>query len=407
MSRRRLEVGADGMANVLLLRNPIPRHLSLVAWGANDVPAVSWKRAGMDASQVLREPPTAADISMVDMRGASSFISETLDAWRVTIADVLRTPLSPEERGARVRALTLQAGARISAYAHAATAASLSAVSASYKTVGLKLPEPPDASTLDGELDRRRFMSGVEQASGALSDRVLSMMRDSSLDDGSMSLTEAILASFGGAANVFDRWALSMPAGVVGVHQPDASIKNSPENPMTIEDLQRLAQENPVAFLTAFKSALEAVQKSAPDVAKKFMWGDTGVTQESPEAILAMLNDLSSGAAFQGIIASAVGSIDLNAVATGDSPQVAATMRAGLGKILAHELATNPTGELAASIKASVAESVAKAVSGALEAVLAGTGNNDPANSGGFDFGFKADEEDNDPLKVYLPGQSR
>ena len=137
MTKRTLEVDAEGMANVLVLGHPIPRALSVVAWGANDEPAVSWKSADAptatsssameDPALILRTPPSA-DVIQVDSlskQGIQAFVSETLDALNATSQQVLATPLSAAERSSRIRALHSQAGARVAAFAAAILPASV------------------------------------------------------------------------------------------------------------------------------------------------------------------------------------------------------------------------------------------------------------------------------------------
>ena len=431
-TRRKLDVGSDGMADVLVLTDPIPRHVSLVSWGANDRPAVSWKNAAPPA-EVLRSPPSSdvVDISSLNMQRVQGFISETLDAWGATVSEVLATPLSAAERSSRVQALTVQAGTRIAAFSAAVTTKGLAGATRSYKTVGLQIPEPPSASTLQGELDRRQFMAGIEQASAAVTDRVLSLMRDSG---DFPSITEGIMSTFHDIAIGFASWAASMPAGVVGVGaKPEATQNagsrnskadqakldkimallaelgatksNSSEKSImsiTVADLQRLADEDPVGLITAIKSALDTARNKAPDVAKKFMWGETGVMQESTEAILAALGNMQSGDALASLIAQAVGGIDVGTAAETDNTQVAATMRSALSKHITSEITKNPEGDLAVAVKGLVEPSVTEAITESMKALLNGSHANESAAPFGMD-GFMV-PEDSDPLAVDMPG---
>ena len=99
---------------------------------------------------------------------------------------------------------------------------------------------------------------------------------------------------------------------------------------ITIADLQRLAEENPVGFMTAVKTALETTKKQAPEVAQKFVWGETGVEQHSAAEILAALGSMQGGQMIVSMIASAVSGIDVSTVAERDNVQVASTMRSGI-----------------------------------------------------------------------------
>ena len=225
VSRRQLDVGSDGKAPVLLLTDPIPRHLSIVNWGANDTPAASWKSAEgqVMAYHTLRSPPgaTVTNASTVNAQVLTEFLNETMSAWVAAMAGCFAKPLESADRGAQMRALTVQAGARISA---AATALGKSAQTAasSHKVADLELPELPTDSTLQGEIDRRSCVKYLEEASAALIDTSMRLMAEGG------SVTENILAAFGDVANAFSQWAGSLPRGVVGVSsQPSATERAS------------------------------------------------------------------------------------------------------------------------------------------------------------------------------------
>ena len=435
-TRRRIEVGADGMADVLCLTDPIPRHLSIVSWGANDRPATSWKSANPDMApqEVLRTfPADAVDVAKMNLQRVQGFIGETLDALVASYASVLKNPLRSADRGAQVRALTSQAGARIAAFA-TAVAPLIAGVTKTYKTAGLTLPDPPTSSTLQGELDRRQFMASAEQASAAITDMVLSLMRDSG---GFATATEGILSLFGQVGSQFAQFAASMPDGVVGVVQtPDATenagrrnkttdqsklntiltllqelgaeLPTSTENvamSITIADLQRLAEENPVGFMTAVKTAMEVTKNRAPEIVQKFVWGESGVSQHDPAAILAELGSFQSGDALLSMITGAVAGIDVGTMAEKDNTQVASTMRSALATHVTESIKADPNGELAQSIKAALAPHIAGAVADSMKMVLQGM-QGSGSDSTPFGMGsFSAD--DSDPLAVALPSASR
>lgn len=513
MSRRRLDVGADGKANVMLLTDPIPRHLSIVSWGANDRPATSWKSADAP-SQVLRSPPgmQAIDVGGLSLQRVQHFVTETLDAWGAVVQEVLATPLSAAERASRIQGHTAQAGARIAAFT-TAVAPRLASATASYRSVAdLSLPIPPDASTLQGEIDRRRFVAGLEQASAVVMDKVLNLMKNS---DGK-SPTENILALFGQVGGVFAKWASSMPSGVVGVsvtenawqvasgstgataghsHSYSTNDKQTgeadghshPVNPgtlftgaagdpphrhkiseglawgkfgsardnpatnprksaevtqnagsrhnkrdkaklnqilalardilgveeqsteksmtITLEDLKSIAGADPVGFLNVLNDAFTAAKSLQPEEAKKFMWGDTGVESHTVESIMGPLRDMIASDQLAGLIASAVGGVNLDQAASGDSPQVAATMRSAFAKVITHELTNNSDGELATAIKSAVAPSFAEAIRRSLESIVQGdapTGDMSAFGLGGFSV-----EDGDDPLAVELPSLNK
>jgi hypothetical protein len=355
---RRLEAGADGMAEVLLLTEPIPRHVSLVDWGANDAPAVSWKTANPTAAHlVLRSPPSGKVASALTVDGPTlrEFVGETLDAWMACVDSVLASSLQAGDRAAQIQALTVQAGARIAA-ALKILGPAAAAAAAAHKSAGLKVPEVPTATTLEGEIDRRRLRAAMEAASAFLIDVSLEAAK---LTSGA---TEAVLSAFSQVAGVFCKATSSLPAGVVGA----ATSKSSPrsENLMTLANLQALAAEDPVGFLKTIRAAVEAAKKSGDDgvkVAQKFMWGETGVDPYDPSGILSSLVGFQDGTALQGAIASAVGGIDANK-ATGAGMTVAATMRKALRSLILADIKAEPEGEFAIAIKTLVAEDVATTV---------------------------------------------
>lgn len=421
MSRRKLQVGPDGKADVMLLTDPVPRHLSIVNWGANDRPATSWKSADAPM-EVLRSPPSMVDINGVSLASIQSFMVETLDAWEAVIAQVLSTPLSAAERGARVRGHTIQAGARAAALA-AAIGQKASQATKTYKAVDLSLPEIPTASTLQGELDRRHFSAAVQQASAALIDMTISAM---SGEGEGHSSTESILNAFAQAAKLFEEWAVSLPDGVVGISQEAPSetqnagarhsqadkaklnqvltlltdilgeddLPTTTENSaMNIEDLKSLAENDPVGFLSIIKTAVKNAKKEGVTDTRKFMWGETGVDPHSVQEVMGPLRDMLNGELLAGLISGAVSGVDVNGAATGDSPQVASTMRSAIGKALAAELESKPEGEVATAIKTAVAGSVAEAIKQVMEQVLtSGSLPNTTQNSGGIMDGFGHDD---------------
>lgn len=460
--RRQLKVGADGMAEVTVLGDPVPRHLSIVSWGANDRPAQSWMSA-LPPEQQLREPPTVVemDAAAIDLAGIKGFIDETMSAWRTTMVAVLDHPLSSEERGARVRALTSQAGARVAALAAAATSG-IARAAKSYKSVTIEVFAAPTESTLQGEIDRRHFLAGVDGNSAYLVNAAITSMRE--ITDGSM--TEAILGHFGEIANVMAAWAESLPAGVVGVAakpvaasamagarhsqidlakleiiktligdltsvpaEPPAPTPPTPAETteramiITLKDLQACADADPVGFVALCQKAFTAAQAKAPAGTLKFMFGETGVDQYDPTAILNALRGMNPGDGLLALIAGAIGGVDINSLAANGGTQVAASMksvttvptaleiggslRAGFARVVAAEIKHNPTGEVAAAVRELVAPSVASAISGTLKAFLdGGSQPTNPAGFGGFDGAFPIPENE-DPLEVAMPQLNR
>ena len=461
MTKRALEIGPDGMANVLVLSNPIPRALSVVSWGANDEPAVSWKSAvsgefksADEAHVVLRSPPSA-DVIKVDeitQDSVTNFAAETLSALRATIEQVLSTPLNPSDRATRVQALHSQAGARMAAFAAAISATKLKTAVRTYKSADLKLPEAPTQSTLNGELDRRAFLSGLEQASAFLTDRTLSSIKD----PGSFkTATAAILAAFGQAGHALAQWAAAMPAGVVGVPQEPATTENAgarqvadvatarriidlmrgvlgePPSPTTTEKqimltitmLAALADQDPKGFWdVASKAFSDLSPEDRLSVSKKFEWGENGVTPHDPSGILGQIPGIQGDQPILGMILSAVTGIDVNRVAQ-DNVQVAsmrsaptatvrseaqakfeAQIRTGLMNQVAKELESNPGGPLALEVKKLVAPDVAEAVKQAIQHVVTTINASGDEPSNDATWGFQVPESEMESaLKTAVP----
>lgn len=404
MKIRRLNVDEAGMAEVVLLTDPIPRHVSLVGWGANNAPAVSWKAADPTAAHlVLRSPPTgkAADPLKVDGPAFRDFIVETLDAWSSCMDSILATPLQPGDRGAQMRAITVQAGARIAAAVKVLGSAAQQAA-LSHRSAGLKLPSIPMTTTLQGEIDRRVIRSAIEAASAYLLDACLESAKGGST-------TEHILSAFAAAADAFAGAASTLPAGVVGAAVAAKSARpNVPgtETPMlTLASLQALIAEDPIKFLETLQAAVVAAKAKGPDgvsVAKKFAWGETGVEPHDPGQILAGLVGFQNGEALQQAIANAVAGVDV-AKATGTGVTVAATMRSAFAKFIASEISANPVGELAIAVKSLVAPDVATAVTESLRRVIDG-GHMGGGEQDGMDF--ELPEGTDISLAADLPGLS-
>lgn len=483
-TRRRLEVGSDGMADVMILTNPIPRHISIVSWGANDAPAQSWKSASQEASaqQILRSfPAESVKIDNLALTHIQAFVKETMDAWVAACADVLRNPLRSADRGAQIQALTVQAGARIAAYS-TALSSRLGPATKTYKSQGLTLPKVRTATTLQGEIDRRNYMTGLTEATAALTDNIITMMKNPST---TISVTEGVLNMFAEAGHFFSSWAASWPDGVVGaataevpvdskkgsgttdtggvipheheyttgdnrtgsvvgalgdvephshpvnpgtlytglagkrphrhkipeslawLPQKNTSHPTSTENAMnfTITDLQRLAEDNPVGFITAIKTAIESAKQRAPEVAQKLAWGDTGVEQHNVSDILSTLGSMEGGEMIMRMIAGAVSGIDVNNRAQMDNTQVASAMKSGMVKYVISEISENPDGELSSAIKSALAKDIAEAVSESMKMVLNSMQTGD--EGGPFGFGNFEVPENDDPLAAAIPSAGR
>jgi hypothetical protein len=402
-SRRQLNVGPDGTAEVVLLTNPIPRHLSIVDWGANDRPASSWKSAS-PPGDVLRDPPGPQAIQRA---GASAdelvgFIDETLDAWETVLIDVLDRPIAASDRAARVIACTNQAAARVAALAVAVGHAKMAEV-ASQRRVDLQPHMRLEANT-ETQIDRNAFVRSLGQAKVHLRDSVVSVLAAG----GEGSSTETILGIFSEVGCLFAQWASEIRDGVVGVAAKSSSTPQ--EAPvLTIVMLAALAKEDPVGFLEVVDQARKDAAAKFPEAAKKFAWGDTGVEQFDPQEFIRQLRDFQGGEAILGMIASAVSSVDVDAAASiSGTPKVNSAMksaaRAAFAKTIAAEIKANPSGDLANAIKEMVAPSVAEAMVQTMKAFYSSpTPQGDPAGA----FGFAPEEDDGDPLEVEMPALNR
>jgi len=396
VSRRVLDVGADGKAAVMLLTDPIPRHLSIVSWGANDAPAASWKSADVQiiAHHTLRSPPSGdvVDTSLTNRVKIESFMNETMSAWIAALADVLSKPLESADRAAQIRGLTAQAGARIAAVAAALGSSTAKAVGV-LKSMDLKLPSLPTTATIDSEIERRRFLDSLRDAAAYLKSKSLEIMSKSSR------ATEDVLLLFGEVSDHFSSWAASTPRGVVGVSEKSLKSLNdslsSMEKTMTIEELERLAQSEPKRFLETIKAAIAA--SGGPEEAKKFMWGETG---EEPgfdsEQILSLLSGQGSEA-FEALVMSAVGGINLDNVPQ-DNTQVASSFKSVVAKAVMHELKSSQS--LKKAIMDSMAQEIGDAISHTIKSVLSNGGDV------GDHFSFDAGDEEFS-LTADLPGMRR
>lgn len=114
--RRALAIDADGQAIVPIMTDPVPRHMSVVDWGANNAPATSWKavevtkQAADVARSYLRDPPTDLFEATLTPERVSRFVDAAFKHWRT----LLDYSTAPYER----RASTVQLGAKLAAAAH-------------------------------------------------------------------------------------------------------------------------------------------------------------------------------------------------------------------------------------------------------------------------------------------------
>jgi hypothetical protein len=282
-----------------------------------------------------------------------------------------------------------------------------------------------------------------------MEDAVLSIMRDSGEFP---STSEAVLAQFAELSAAFASWAWSMPSGVVGVAPTEATkaeavrlvqsllagarhskqdqskldealrllrelgaLENTDDTEksmnLNLSDLQRIANEDPVGFMNVVKSALDQAREKAPEQAKKFSWGDNGVTQWDTATVLSLLGG-ADGSALASLIAGAVGGINIDSAAP-ENLQVAASMRSALSKFITSELKSSPDGELAQTVRSLVAPSVSEAIVACLrayenggDAPASGDGGGDGGGDDSLPYGlgsFSANDED--PYQVEVPSR--
>lgn len=447
MSRRRrnLTVGNDGTAEVMLLTDPMPRHLSIVSWGANDRPASSWMSAFKGkAADALRVVPskTVLDAAQQSVQAVEQYTDQTLAAWLAVLGQTLAMPLTGEERAARIRGFSAQAAARVAAVCASVGGPRMMEIARSVKSVELELPKVPTESTVDGELGRMAFMEAATSAVAYIRGACLRSMRDGPAD----AMTEAIYEAFASAGSMLAEWAEQLGDGVVGVatasvaaaikagarhgkadreliakirelvselegSKPDADEPaTEPEKKMlTLAMLSALVEEDPAGFLAVIKLAVDksvaAKKVESPKAALKFAFGETGVGPYDDFSSFLGQN----GDAILAMIVSAVSGVDIERQATSSSPQIASAMksapamRSAFTKFLAEELKARPDGELSVAIKTIVAPSVGKGIVEALKS-FTGPGTGPATDRGAFGMNdFEGAENDSQWLDVKLP----
>lgn len=432
-NRRNLQVGADGMADVVCLTNPMPRHLSLVSYGANDRVASSWMSArGLSPDVVLtmlREPPGSTVVTLCSSGDASEvlrFIDETLDAWRAVVLDCLDRPLTGAERASRIMGATSQAAARVTALAYAVGPEKIAAIARSVSEPFPVRTEP----TVESQVDRKYFVRAVDACVPFIRASAVEAMRTSP----AATMTEDIMAAFSQVGSELAQWAAEIKDGVVGVAdtqragarhnkadlarmqkmrellgellpeqedeaEDDTETPAGAENSMkiTLADIDAVASADPLGFLAVVHKAVKAAKEKDPQAAQKFAWGESGVTPYDTAGILNAVTALAEGGQLIGAITAAVGGIDLDrAAGQGDSPQVAAAMKAAFGKVVSAALkdASNP---LHKAVLEAVAPSVSEAITATIKAFLDG----EPAQAnpaGHFDLNGDAGDKTYDQL---------
>lgn len=453
MRIRRLEELPDGTAEVTLLTDPIPRHVSLVKWGANNAPATSWmSKDGGASNTLLREAPSGdvVDPARATGSGLSEFISETIEAWKSVCGSIMSTALEPADRGARLRAATVQAAARVAAVMHS--------LGSEIRRVAMSAPIPAgprEFPTVDGEVDRVHFAAGLDDIGFMLHGACLEIA-----SSGSSRAVELVLSVFSAVADILDSSARSIPAGVVGVAQKVGKRHNSADldrlrkirdsieellagiesaietddvatktfrfynsaltqeiDMITMKDLETLVDGDPKGFLSLVQRAVKSVDAKEPKTALKFMWGETGVDPYDISNILGTIPGITSG--LDGLIAAAVGGIDIDR-AMSTSPTVASTMKgadksrhelamafnSASIKSAVSELKTNPNGDLATSIRSAVSLSVGAAIAEGIKTAMRSF-----VDGGGDASSLSFDEDDEDDASSALipeiPGRSR
>jgi hypothetical protein len=441
--RNALPVAADGTTEVMLLTNPIPRHLSIVSWGANDRPAVSWRSASgpSESESRLREGPSIGLLKAAPTKDiVLGHVGETLDAWRTVIAEIIAEPITAGERASRVQAVSAQAGARIAVYVEAASREAVARAVESYRAETIVERPVRTSPTLDSELDRSAFMADVDAVSLIILNSVIDAVRDPSPFASS---TEAILSLFHEYAGSLIANASAMPDGPVGVSQrsvdpkdelrpavrlvasilagrrhsssdeerlksifrlltellgEDTSTPSASERSqvITLAMLSSLVDENPVGFIELVKRANEKL----PADSKRFAWGETGHDPVSAQELLNAFKAM-PGDQLLTLIASAVGGVNLDTAAT-DNTSVNSSMRS-IAKTAVAELRSAPEGLLAQEIKKIVAPDVVAAIRSAFERFADMQAANDEDNFSGF----QVEESELSGLEPEIPGARR
>lgn len=416
--RKALEVGPDGTAPVTLLTNPLPRAMSIVDYGANDIVASSWLSASgvsQDAVSSMREPPPMEVVSSTSMKVIGDFVVAVVDAWKACVLGVMTTPLNPGERQAQILSFTAQAAARV--------AAAINSTKASFKTyrsMDLSAPTPSNVPTIDGVLDFAAMNAAMDEACRFLVDATLTAARDTI----EASPSEQILRIFYEVGQFFAEWAGEHRPGVIGVAQKSASTTHLHEGSkmITLAQFEEMATKDPAKFVAVLKSVADAYNAQQPKSTVRFAWGDTGFTPEDVSAIMSTIGNTQNGMALLDAIASAVNRLDLERVGLqGDSPQVASSMKSAFGGVVAAAIkdSKNPlhgvfssavksaiieaskdlNGELATAVKRIVAPSFEEAI----RQVFVNAPDQAPAvDDDGFNFGID-DKNHVDQFAPVLP----
>lgn len=397
-------------------------------------------------SSILRDAPSGdvVDPSRATGSDLSVFITETINAWKSVCVAVMGTALEPADRAARLRAATVQAGARVAAVVHS--------LGSETQRVAMSVPIPEgprESPTVDGEVDRVRFTTDLDSVGSMLHGACFEIA-----SSGDRRAVELILSAFSLVADALDAAAQEIPAGVVGVAQkigkrhsladferlrrirdsieellgviddavdgdePKTSSKTyrffcpQSENLMTtLKDLELLVDGDPQGFLCLIQRAIAKTDAVKPKTALKFIWGETGVDPYNIDAILGSIPGIQGG--LDELIISAVSGIDIDR-AMSTSPGVVASMKGAekakhklavafkdaMVKSALAEVRDNPNGELAAALRGVVAPSVGNAIAEGVKVALRNYVDGG-GNTSGFSFG--PEDESGVDLSPELP----
>lgn len=378
MRVRTLLVDDDGMAEVDLMTDPMPRHISIVKWGSNGYPAQSWRSAPeftpAAAATALRATPTISPTA----KALQNAIEETMSALRAVIADCMNQNVTSGERGSMITAYCSQAGARLAIIARSLGPQKSARAAADYSGAGISRPKTPDGTTLQSEFSRRAFDRWVDESLTWAADAVMIAFRDAETNGSSDGLAETVLTYLGYVGWDLSWYVQSLPDGQIGAAQrssPDTTLEtnNMLNKTDLLAALRDLAVTEPAAFLELNNRALKAAADSGvtvrPTAAMRAAWGETGAEgQPDPAGQLA----LGAGDQLDRLIANSLQGIDFSVIPSGASPFTTA-MRSAIErgvKAFAPAAATIDDNMIIAAIKRDL-ESAAPVLGDAVKKLVA------------------------------------
>ena len=361
MRVRTLQVGADGKALVTLMTDPIPRHISIVNWGSNGLPAQSWRASEMlpaQAAIMLRETPHLSPDATTLKRN----VDETCSALRVLIIDTMGLNITAAERKAQVTGFFAQAGARLAVIARSLGNQAIARAAASYRSAGIKRPDKPaEGTSFDSELGMRQFEKWLDDSLAYLADDTMRSFQEAEKQKSTDGLAETVLSICSWTGYDLAWYAGSMPDGQVGAKRstrsaPESTTPSPTTEPSTmitaielLKALRSLAQEEPGSFLELSVLATNEATKRGiqvkPTAAMRMAWGETGVQTEVPVENQLGLGNLN----FEALVGKALAGIDFSVIPAGAA--FVTTMRASIETELKKSLRAELVEAIIAELK--------------------------------------------------------